>query len=133
MLIIVISKVLTMFNKNIHDIFNSVSPQRYHTPSSLSQLYYIYILLLRSLNTVLVVLGDLGNARGNELSCIAQHPTIFTNVRFSFISHDNIPYFKIMDWKGSESERSRVSNMCLLHYHIFRKSTQWKVQKFYAV
>ena len=117
MLIIVISKVLTMFNKNIHDIFNSVSPQRYHTPSSLSQLYYIYILLLRSLNTVLVVLGDLGNARGNELSCIAQLPIQFpfTNVRFSFISHDNIPYFRIMDRKGSSSEERVGFLLWVLH------------------
>ena len=117
MLIIVISKVLTMFNKNIHDIFNSVSPQPYHTPSSLSQLYYIYILLLllRSLNIVLVVLGDLGNARGNELSCIAQHLTIFTNVRFSFISHDDIPYFRIMDRKGSSSEERVGFLLWVLH------------------
>ena len=67
--------------------------------------------LVRSLNTILVVLGDSRNARGNELSCIAQLPIQFpfTNVRFSFISHDNIPYFKIMDRKGSELEKNRIA------------------------
>ena len=51
---------------------------------------------------------------------IAQLPIQFpfTNVRFSFISHDNIPYFKIMDRKGSEKESNFHVKVFVVTFNI---------------